>query len=56
MFEISIRCVRNAYKSLVIKSEGKRSCGRLGIDGGIILKCLDGIWCGLNGSGSRELC
>lgn len=55
MFEINTRCIRNAYRSLVIKSEGKRSCGRLGTGGRIVLKCLNDIGCGLNVSGSREL-
>ena len=44
--------MRNAYKILVIKSEGKRSCERPGIDGRIILKCLSGTGCGLNVSGT----
>jgi hypothetical protein len=34
--------MRNAYKILVGKSEGKRMLGRLCIDGRIILDCILG--------------
>jgi hypothetical protein len=47
--------LKDAYKILIGKPEGKRHLSRLGIGGRIILKSIVGKWmgrCGQNASGS----